>query len=439
MTDKNLKRSVGVMMASLLTSLSLSACVGTGEEGSIEITATESTHLTTAQTQEQETTFTETAFTEEMTETESESTTAFDEVKTEVKEESESTERAPESDMALAELSLEEKICQMFALMPDALAGGGSARSIEDISYSLQMYPVGGLLFMGNNLINAGQTRAFTLGAQEISLEKTGLEIFTFTDEEGGSVRRISGKFDGIPYIKSMGELVAEGGDVYATGLTMGSYLADLGFNADFAPVADVLSNPANTVIGDRSFGSDPVAVARDACELAKGLATAGVIPVYKHFPGHGGTEGDTHEGYAYTLKNAEELGKCELVPFKAAVDDGADMIMVAHISLPNVTGDNTPASLSPEIISGILRGQMGFQGIVITDAFNMGAIADSYSSGEAAVLAIEAGVDMVLAPVDFFEAYEAVLNAVHSGRISEERIDESVGRIVAVKQKIER
>ena len=158
------------------------------------------------------------------------------------------------------------------------------------------------------------------------------------------------------------------------------------------------------------------------------------MLGCYKHFPGHGATAGDTHAGYAYTDKTLEELSACELVPFQRGIEEGVSMIMAGHISAPSVTGDDPPASLSSVMIDGILRGQMGYDGIVITDAMNMGAVTQSCSSAEAAVRSILAGADMILMPQDFYSAYEGVLAAVEDQTISEERIDQSVERILRVK-----
>ena len=187
-------------------------------------------------------------------------------------------------------------------------------------------------------------------------------------------------------------------------------------------------------MIGDRSFGTDAACVSNMMLEVADGLLDNGVIPCVKHFPGHGSTAGDTHQGLAYTDKTLEELMSCELVPFQTAVDNGLPMIMVSHISVPSVTGDDTPASLSHFLVTELLREQMGFDGIVITDGMGMGAIEDNYESGEAAVLAVQAGCDMLLITADFPEAYQAVLDAVEDGRISEQQIDASVKRILRIK-----
>ena len=230
---------------------------------------------------------------------------------------------------------------------------------------------------------------------------------------------------------------IGAAGDVDAAkqvGEDIGSYLAELGFNLDFAPVADVLSNPENTVVRKRSFGSDPELVSDMAIAVSDGLEEKGLLSAYKHFPGHGATSAVTHKGYAYTDKTLEELEACELIPFQRCIADGAKIIMAAHISVPNVTGDDTPTSLSKTRVTDILREKMGYTGLVVTDAMNMGAITEEYTSAEAAVKALQSGVDIVLMPENFQEAYQGVLDAVADGTLTEERIDESVTRILTVK-----
>lgn len=222
--------------------------------------------------------------------------------------------------------------------------------------------------------------------------------------------------------------------EAYEVGSRIGAYLKDLGFNMDAAPDTDVLTNPENEVVRYRSFGSDPQLVARMAQEELKGLNDQGIIGLYKHFPGHGGTTADSHEGYAYVSETLDELKNGALVPFQSGIDSGIRVIMVSHISCPNVTGDNTPATLSRMLITDILRNEMGFDGMVITDALDMGAITEQYSSDQAAVAALNAGADMLLMPEDFQTAYQGVINAVNSGTLSEERIDESVRRILKIK-----
>lgn len=353
------------------------------------------------------------------------------------------TELTPEevsvrAERILESMTTEEKAAQLFFVTPESLTGYSKVTAAgEATREALEKYPVGGIVYFAQNLQNPAQTTEMLAHTQQYAQKKRGIPLFLGVDEEGGRVLRI-GKNEafGVERVEAMGTL-AESGDadaVYEAGNTIGAYLARLGFNVDFAPNADVLTNAGNQAIGDRSFGTNPDVVAQMAWEFARGLHDNRVLAAYKHFPGHGGTAEDSHTGYAYLHKTAEELRQAELVPFLDGCRRGVDFIMVSHISVPEVTGDDTPASLSPVFVQELLRDEMGYEGIIITDSFRMGAITQHYSAGEAAVFAIEAGCDMVLMPQDLNEAYDAVVNAVAEGRISEERIDESVRRILEAK-----
>lgn len=336
-------------------------------------------------------------------------------------------------------MTLEEKVAQLFIVTLEVLTGSEEALTVagEDFAAAFDRLPVGGFIFMGDNLVDGEQTGALLSAVQECSRERLGLPAFACVDEEGGTVTRISGtgKFR-VPTIGDMARIGKKNDPdrAYDTGVKIGTYLRELGFNVDFAPVADVLTNPDNQVVKLRSFGNDPNVVANMAASVAAGLASQHILGTYKHFPGHGATAADTHEGYAYTERTKEQLFAKELVPFADGIARGIPFIMVAHISLPNVTGDDTPASLSPVIVDGILRGEMGYDGIVVTDALDMGAIVQEYSSAETAVKALGAGADILLAPEDFTEAWQGVLSAVSDGTLPEERIDESVKRVLRVK-----
>ncbi len=344
-----------------------------------------------------------------------------------------------EIEAVLADMTMEEKICQMFILTPEQLTGVSGVTAAGDTTKSkLKEYPVGGLIYFSSNLVSEDQTREMLENTKAYGKEIEGLPLFLCIDEEGGRVARIgrNAAFS-VEQVKPMGQINNEE-EAYQAGMVIGSYLCDLGFNVDFAPDADVLTNERNTVIGDRSFGSDPERVTRMASAVSDGLHAEGVLSAFKHFPGHGATEADTHEGYAYTEKTYEELRAAELIPFAAAKECGVDMVMVAHISLPNVVGDSTPSSLSHKMITEILRGDLGFEGLVVTDSMSMGAVTEHYSSGEAAAKAVEAGADLLLMPKNFQEAFQGIRDAVSSGRITEERIEESLQRILRVKLSME-
>lgn len=343
----------------------------------------------------------------------------------------------------LESMTLEEKVCQLFMITPEALTGVGTVvQAGTSTKNAIDQYPVGGLIYFSQNLQDPGQTRTMLANTQQYAKERTGFPIFLSVDEEGGQVARVgSNPAFGVEKIGNMSDVGSRGDtqEAYEVGSTIGAYLSDLGFNMDAAPDTDVLTNPDNQVVKYRSFSSDPQLVTEMAASELRGLNEQGIIGMYKHFPGHGGTTDDSHEGYAYVDDTLEELKSGAFVPFQDGVDNGIQVIMVSHISCPNVTGDNTPATLSKMMITDILRNDMGFDGMVITDAMNMGAITARYSSSEAAVAALNAGVDMLLMPEDFQSAYQGVLGAVKDGTVSEERIDESVRRILELKLEMEK
>lgn len=338
----------------------------------------------------------------------------------------------------LASMSLEEKVLQLFMITPEALTGVDEVYAAgKKTEEAVKEYPVGGLIYFRQNLRSPEQAADMIVHVQKYSDDRIGLPLFIGIDEEGGQVTRVGGRKEfGIPAIEDMSKIGASGEprQAYEAGKQIGAYLSELGFNMDFAPVADVLIHPENTVVAKRSFGSDGAVAAAFVVEAMKGIESQGVIPVLKHFPNHGATSGDTHQGFAYTNRTLEEMKAVDFVPFKEGIDAGACFIMVGHIAAPQVTGDNTPSSLSKVVITDLLRTQLGFDGIVVTDALNMKAVTDQYSAGEAAVKAIQSGVDCLLMPSDFKAAYQGVLEAVENGSITIERIDESVRRILEAK-----
>lgn len=338
----------------------------------------------------------------------------------------------------LDDMTLEEKVCQLFMITPEALTGVETATKAGQATQdAYNKYPVGGIIYFSKNLKNPDQTRTMLANTQEYAKERTGIPVFLSVDEEGGQVARVGhNSAFGVEKIGNMSDVGASGDtqEAYRVGTVIGSYLKDLGFNMDAAPDTDVLTNPQNEVVKYRSFGSDPQLVADMAEAELKGLNEEGIIGMYKHFPGHGGTTADSHEGYVYVDDTLEELENSAFVPFKDGIANDIRVIMVSHIAAPNVTGDNTPATLSKKLTTDILREDLGFDGMVITDALDMGAITEQYGSANAAVEALNAGADMLLMPLDFQSAYKGVLDAVADGTLTEERIDESVARILEVK-----
>lgn len=347
-------------------------------------------------------------------------------------------DKTDEVQRIVSAMSLEDKVAQLFLVKPEAIVDIGTATAAgESTKQAIDKTPVGGFMYFSDNLQSEQQVQEMLSNVQKYSKDRTGLPAFLSVDEEGGTVARVagSGRFD-VTNVGNMADIGASGDVQQArqAGETIGTYLSELGFNLDFAPDADVLTNPENTVVKKRSFGSDPQVVSDMSLAVAQGLAQHQIHSVYKHFPGHGATEGDTHKGYAYTNKTLDELKQSELVPFAQAIENGAEFIMAAHISVPNITNDDTPTSLSKTMITDVLREQMGYDGIVVTDAMNMGAVTEQYTSAQAAVKALQAGADIILMPENFQEAYQGVLDAVKSGELTEQQIDTAVTRIVKVK-----
>lgn len=341
----------------------------------------------------------------------------------------------------LGKMSLREKVGQLFIVRPEALAENSNAETapatdrVDDAVISrIEEYPVGGIALFSRNITSAEQLPMFISDLQSSSK----YPLFIAVDEEGGRVARIANSdFFNVASYKSM-EDIGKSGDASKAeevGRQIGSYLKELGFNLDFAPVADTNTNPQNIVIGDRSYGSDPALVARMVSAQLDGMHDSGIMGTLKHFPGHGDTKDDTHSGYVSIEKTWDELKECELVPFITALPK-ADMVMVSHITAVNITSDKLPTSMSETMITGKLRNELGYDGVIITDAMAMGAVADNYTSAEAAVTAVKAGVDIVLMPQNLDEAFNGVMNAVTDGEISMERLDESVLRILKMKAK---
>lgn len=337
-------------------------------------------------------------------------------------------------DSVMSEMTLEDKVAGLFFVTPEALTGVDKAvKAGEGTKEALAEYPVGGLIYFDKNIQSEEQLKEMI--ATTGTMAK--YPLFFGVDEEGGSVARLAGSDAlSIENVGPMGAIGASGdtSKAYEAGKTIGTYLSTYGINVDFAPVADVLTDPENKTIGDRSFGTDSAMAGQMAAQAAAGLQEAGVSACLKHFPGLGGTTVDTHDKLAESGRTLEEMQAGELLGFQPGIENGVDFVMVSHLSVPDVTGDSTPSSLSGVMISDVLRGTLGYDGIVITDALNMGAITKGYSSADAAVKAITAGADMLLMPESFKEAYQGILEAVQNGTISEERIDQSIKRIYHVK-----
>lgn len=333
-----------------------------------------------------------------------------------------------QAEALLADMSLHEKVCQLFVVRPEVLTGLSPVTVAgEATQQALAEYPVGGLIYSVDNLVTQEQTREMIENTQSYSK----IPLIISADEEGGNVGRLMYKL-GTTFIHSMYSYKDEGPETaYQNALTIGRDMVSCLFNTDYAPVADVWTNPANTVIGDRVYSDDFEQAAELVASAVQGFTDAGVVCCLKHFPGHGDTDTDTHEGAAIVDKSLDELRAGELLPFVSGIEAGADMVMIGHITVTAL--DEVPATISQAVITGLLREELGWDGVVITDSLDMGAMA-GYDNGEVCVRYLEAGGDILLGVPDLGTAVGAIESAVAEGRLTEQRIDESVMRVLSLK-----
>lgn len=355
-------------------------------------------------------------------------------------------------------MTLEQKVAQLFVVSPETLTGVDSVQYAGDMTYqALQDYPVGGIVFAKDNIDSSSQFGTMTDNLQSYSEDISGLPLFLAAAEEGGNASVLgnndnldeyyenSYSDDDSDYSSSSANSVHSGAtsmseigrkddsnNAYEAGKSIGSLMSAYGLNLDLAPVADVLSGNS-TGIGDRTFGTDAQTVSDMALEVIRGIQEEDVNAAMKYFPGYGAASSNM-SGFPVINSSLDELKKKEFLPYSNAIAQGLDFVMVGHISVPNVTGDDTPASLSEKMISEVLRKDLGFKGIVMTDYLNDKTIVKNYSAADAAVKAIQAGADLLLEPDDLEAAYEGVLKAVKKGDITEDRLDESIYRILRVK-----
>ena len=334
-------------------------------------------------------------------------------------------------------MSVHEKVCQLFIVTPEELSDydGNITEIGEGTQAALKEYPVGGVILFSDNLVYKDQTTALIADYQAFAEQQGAQKLFIAVDEEGGSVARCAEKL-GVTTLNDMYTYRAEGTQkAYDNAKIIGSYLKELGFNLDFAPVADTWSNKANTVIGTRAYSDNYLETAELIPSAVNGFHEGGVLCTLKHFPGHGDTTQDTHLGPVSTDKELSELESREYLAFMTGISAGADMVMASHITMNSV--DSLPASLSPTMLQEELRNKLRFEGVIVTDSLSMGAITDNYTSAEAAVKAFTAGADILLMPEDLEEAVSGIEEAVEAGTITQERLDESLRRILQLKAKI--
>lgn len=325
-------------------------------------------------------------------------------------------------------MSLEEKIGQLF------IVGFEGEEINDEIVDLVKNQKVGGLIYFSRNIVDSNQI--INLNNEIKAIEKD-IPLFISVDEEGGVVSRVPEEFVKLPSSGYIGQFNDENLS-YNVGKIIAKELNSLGFNMDFAPVLDIDSNPNNTVIGERAFGNNSEIVSRLGIKTMEGIKDGKIIPVVKHFPGHGDTDVDSHYGLPIVKKTLEELENLEFIPFKNAIDNGADVVMISSIILESIDNEY-PATMSKKVTTDILRDSLGFDGVIATDDMTMGAIVDNYNLADAVIMSINAGSDLVLVCHgydDIINSIVAVKDAVNSKIISEEKIDESVYRILKLKDK---
>lgn len=361
-----------------------------------------------------------------------ESGTTIEEQTADSQETTEVTEEEKPSlvDETLAGMTLHEKVCQIMFVTPEELTGEDGVTVAGDATrQALENYPVGGIVYFAKNLESQDQVKEMIDNSQKYS----SIGLFVATDEEGGVVNRLMDTV-GTTYIGSMYYYKDDGDETaYENAYTIANDMSALGFNLDFAPVADVWSNPDNTVIGERAYSDDYAQAAELVGNAVKGFNDGGVMCTLKHFPGHGDTAEDSHYSSAYVHRTKEEIMADEMQPFRSGIEAGAEFVMVGHLIVPDI--DEVPATLSYNIATGILRDELKFEGVAITDSFEMESIADNYSVDDAVVMSVKAGMDMILQPKDMASAVNSIEQAVADGELSEDRIDESVRRILTLKE----
>lgn len=323
-------------------------------------------------------------------------------------------------------MTLDEKIGQMI------VAGFNGTDVNEELINLVNTNKVGGVILFKRNIETSEQLKKLNNNIDGLNKE---IPLFISVDEEGGRVNRLPSDMENFSSAREVG-LKNDKDYAYNNGKSIGESLKVTGFNMNYAPVLDIFSNPKNTVIGDRAFGSDVETVSTMGIATMKGIEEEGIISVIKHFPGHGDTSVDSHYGLPIVYKTLEELENFELIPFKKAIKEGCKAIMVSHILLDKIDKQN-PSSMSETVITDILREQLGFDGVVITDDMEMGAITENFTVEDACVQSIIAGCDIVLigsGNESIYNTIQAIKDSILNGKITEERINESVVRIIKLK-----
>jgi len=326
-------------------------------------------------------------------------------------------------------MTIEEKIGQLI------FAGIDGTTMTHETRQLIHDYKVGGIILFANNMTSHKQTIELLQQIKNAN-EQNKLPLFLGVDQEGGRVERLSEEIKKLPAAMRVGE--QDNPDVsFEFGKLLSQQVKLYGFNLNFAPVLDINSNPNNPVIGERSFGNTAEMVSQHGIKVMEGIQSENIIPVIKHFPGHGDTDTDSHFELPQVDKNLPELESQELIPFKRAIEAGADMIMTAHILLPHIDPDY-PATISKKVIHDLLREKLNFTGVIITDDMTMQGLTDHFEIGQAAVQSIQAGSDIILVAHEYetiFSVYDALKTAIENDEINEDRLDESLERIIKLKE----
>ncbi|WP_030156902.1 glycoside hydrolase family 3 protein [Glycomyces sp. NRRL B-16210] len=349
----------------------------------------------------------------------------------------------------LKAMSLEEKVGQLFTTYaygqsadstdPTDVANNQAAHGVDNAAELIATYHLGGIIYFAwsNNVADPDQITALSNGLQDAALGSGCTPLFIATDQEHGLVTRIGPPATQLPGAMALGA-THDPEAARAAAVVSGTELRAMGLNQNFAPDADVNVNPANPVIGVRSFGSEPEHVAAMVAAQVEGYQARGdLAATVKHFPGHGDTEDDSHASLPRIDHTYEEWLAIDAPPFRAAVEAGVDVVMTAHLQFPALDESLRPATLSEPVLTGLLRGELGYDGLVVTDSLQMAGVRDGYGDDRVPVLALQAGADVLLMPMDIDLAYNAVLTAVAEGELTEARIDASVTRILELKQRL--
>ncbi|MFX3646328.1 MAG: beta-N-acetylhexosaminidase [Paenibacillus sp.] len=333
----------------------------------------------------------------------------------------------------LYDLTLEQKVGQLL------MCGFHGQHADEQIIHLIRDYHVGGVIYFRRNVESVDQLTRLSAELQDLAAEAGALPLMISVDQEGGMVARIDK--EGMTQVPGNMALGATGNPEYTLTCAqiLGRELKNIGIDMNLAPVIDVNNNPLNPVIGVRSYGEHAESVAAHGVAAITGYQLQGIAATAKHFPGHGDTAVDSHLGMVTVPHDRNRLERMELLPFRRAIEAGVDAIMTAHVMFPSIEPEPIPATLSHKVLTGLLREEMGFEGIIITDCLEMHAISKPYGVAEAAVCAVEAGADLILVShtlQDQVAALEAIVEAVRTGRISEEVIHQAVERIMTWKRK---